>query len=30
VPVLLRKSLMAPVLQARRMCCWMDCSDGKV
>lgn len=26
VPVLLRNSLVAPVLQVRRMCCWMDCS----
>jgi hypothetical protein len=30
VPVLLRNSLVLPVLQVRRMCCWMDCSDGKV
>jgi hypothetical protein len=28
VPVLLRNSLVAPVLQVRRMCCWMDCSDA--
>jgi hypothetical protein len=24
--VLLRNSLVLPVLQVRRMCCWMDCS----
>jgi hypothetical protein len=30
VPVLLRNSLVAPVLQVRRMCCWMDCSLGTV
>jgi hypothetical protein len=28
VPVLLRKSLVAPVEQAMRMCCWMVCSDA--
>ena len=27
VPVLLRNSLVAPVLQVRRMCCWICCSD---
>ncbi len=28
VPVLLRNSLVLPLLQAMRMCCWIDCSDG--
>ena len=29
VPVLLRNSLVLPLLHARRICCWMVCSDGK-
>jgi hypothetical protein len=27
VPVLFRNSRVLPLLQVRRMCCWMDCSD---
>jgi hypothetical protein len=29
VPVLLRNSRVLPVLQVKRMCCWICCSDGK-
>ena len=29
LPVLLRNSLVSPVLQAMRISCWMRCSDGK-
>jgi hypothetical protein len=29
VPVLLRKTLVSPLLTASRISCWICCSDGK-